>query len=417
MRDDRWAMSWETMSWETAGDRLSGWLGELGEPLFWAERIVPGALFLLMGGLLGSFLNVVAYRLPRGRSVSGRRSHCPSCGTVVRSRDNLPVLGWLILRGRCRSCRGPISVRYPLVEAGMALAVLALAAGELLTNGENLPGAGRGFPGGLDLVFVRASWDVMVIFAWHVLVTATLIVWSLFAIDGHRPSPLRITGVIAALGSVGVVMPTLLPLDLDGTAGWQASQPFLPRHGLAAMIAAVGGSAGAIGGLIPAMTVAPRTAAWPWIAGGAVFGAVVGWQGAIAHSLLGLGLGVAWCGTCCLLRWRKGCRLAVSTMPFAAVLVIVFCHRLVTAAADLPFAHSILVLAPCMLFGGHLPRLSGYGITPSLGHINHRREGFGERRCEPRGQADSAGSPHARAGSERLGVEPSGSSTPGVSQC
>lgn len=342
MRDDRWAMSWETMSWETAGEQLSGWLASLADPLVWAERIVPGALFLLLGGLLGSFLNVVAYRLPRGRSVSGRRSHCPSCGTVVLSRDNLPVVGWLLLRGRCRTCRGAISVRYPLVEAGMALAVLMLAEGELLTNGANLPGGSQGFPDGPDLVFVHASWDVMATFAWHVVVVATLVVWSLFAIDGHRPSLLRITGVIATLGFVGFAWPSLVRLDLDGAPGWQAGQPFLTRHGLAAMIAAVGGCAGAIGGLIPAMTVAPRTAAWPWIAGGAVVGVVVGWQGAVVQSLLGLCLAVAWCGTCGLLRWRKGCRLAVSTMPFAAVLVIVFGHRLATAVAALPFAHSIL---------------------------------------------------------------------------
>jgi leader peptidase (prepilin peptidase)/N-methyltransferase len=71
----------------------------------------------LMGAVVGSFLNVVAYRLPRGESLSRPRSRCPQCQTQIRAYDNVPVLSWLALRGRCRSCRAPISGRYPLVEA------------------------------------------------------------------------------------------------------------------------------------------------------------------------------------------------------------------------------------------------------------------------------------------------------------
>lgn len=80
----------------------------------------------ILGAAVGSFLNVVAYRVPRGESVVRPPSRCPSCGTQLRSADNVPVLSWLILRGRCRTCRAPISVRYPLIEA--ANAVLWIAA-------------------------------------------------------------------------------------------------------------------------------------------------------------------------------------------------------------------------------------------------------------------------------------------------
>jgi leader peptidase (prepilin peptidase)/N-methyltransferase len=85
----------------------------------------------LLGLLVGSFLNVVAYRLPRGESVVKPRSRCPSCGTEVRSRDNVPVVSWLLLRGRCRDCAAPISVRYPLIEAltGALFAAVGLARG------------------------------------------------------------------------------------------------------------------------------------------------------------------------------------------------------------------------------------------------------------------------------------------------
>jgi len=69
-----------------------------------------------LGLVFGSFLNVVIYRLPRGENIAFPASHCTSCGTPIRAFDNLPVLGWLFLRGRARCCKAPISARYPLVE-------------------------------------------------------------------------------------------------------------------------------------------------------------------------------------------------------------------------------------------------------------------------------------------------------------
>ena len=79
------------------------------------------------GATIGSFLNVVAYRLPRAESLVSPGSRCPGCGTAVKAYDNVPVFGWLLLRGRCRSCRAPISARYPIVEAltgALAVAVV-----------------------------------------------------------------------------------------------------------------------------------------------------------------------------------------------------------------------------------------------------------------------------------------------------
>ena len=77
---------------------------------------------------LGSFLNVVASRLPLGRSVSKPRSACMHCGTEIRPRDNVPVLSYVLLRGRCRQCRTPIGWRYPAVELATAVLVAACVA-------------------------------------------------------------------------------------------------------------------------------------------------------------------------------------------------------------------------------------------------------------------------------------------------
>lgn len=81
----------------------------------------------MLGLLIGSFLNVVVWRVPRGESVVRPRSACPRCGHRIRAWDNVPVLSWLVLRGRCRDCRAPISARYPLVEAGTAVVFAVLA--------------------------------------------------------------------------------------------------------------------------------------------------------------------------------------------------------------------------------------------------------------------------------------------------
>jgi leader peptidase (prepilin peptidase) / N-methyltransferase len=85
----------------------------------------------LLGLLIGSFLNVVVHRVPRGESVASPPSACPGCGTAIRPRDNVPVISWLLLRRRCRDCGEPISARYPLVELGTAglFAVMALRFG------------------------------------------------------------------------------------------------------------------------------------------------------------------------------------------------------------------------------------------------------------------------------------------------
>ena len=82
----------------------------------------------LLGLAIGSFLNVVIHRVPRDESLVAPGSHCPECGNPVRARHNVPVLGWLMLRGRCADCGTRISARYPLVEAGTAILFAAVAA-------------------------------------------------------------------------------------------------------------------------------------------------------------------------------------------------------------------------------------------------------------------------------------------------
>jgi leader peptidase (prepilin peptidase)/N-methyltransferase len=89
-----------------------------------AEVVVAG----LFGAVIGSFLNVVAHRVPLGESIASPGSRCPECGVPVKPYDNVPVVSWLVLRGRCRNCGTRISPRYPLVELATALVWAAVVA-------------------------------------------------------------------------------------------------------------------------------------------------------------------------------------------------------------------------------------------------------------------------------------------------
>ena len=81
-----------------------------------------------MGACVGSFLNVVIWRVPRGESIVAPPSHCPHCDQRIRARDNIPIVSWLVLRGRCRACDQPISRRYPLVELLVAVLFAVITA-------------------------------------------------------------------------------------------------------------------------------------------------------------------------------------------------------------------------------------------------------------------------------------------------
>ena len=84
------------------------------------DTIVPVLVVFILGAAVGSFLNVVVYRLPEGLSLIHPPSRCPRCETRLKPYDNVPVFGWLWLKGKCRSCRLPISIRYPIVEFSTA---------------------------------------------------------------------------------------------------------------------------------------------------------------------------------------------------------------------------------------------------------------------------------------------------------
>lgn len=121
------------------------------------DALVAILLAGAFGAVLGSFLNVCVYRIPAGQSIVHPRSRCPSCKQPIAWRDNIPIVSWLVLRGRCRWCLTPISVQYPLVEAIVAL----LWAVSVLAWGPSAKGVSAGAFGtillGIGLVNARTN--------------------------------------------------------------------------------------------------------------------------------------------------------------------------------------------------------------------------------------------------------------------
>ena len=108
-----------------------------------AAPAIAVAVIGVLGLAIGSFLNVVVYRVPAGRSIVAPPSACPECNNEIRPRDNVPVVSWLVLRGRCRDCAMPIPARYPLVELFTGLAFAAIAAWVAFGRGELAGGIAR----------------------------------------------------------------------------------------------------------------------------------------------------------------------------------------------------------------------------------------------------------------------------------
>ena len=144
-----------------------------------------------LGAVIGSFLNVCIYRLPRGESIAWPGSHCPACGASIAWFDNIPVLSYLSLFGRCRACRSPISIRYPLVEAANAAGYVTI----LATFG--------------------ANWTAIL---YCVLFSALLVVAGTDLTHKIIPNVVTVPGILVGLVGAATVLPVGLVNALLGVA-------------------------------------------------------------------------------------------------------------------------------------------------------------------------------------------------------
>lgn len=178
---------------------------DLPAPLMW---LVLGWLFAV-GACIGSFMNVVIYRLPAGLSLLHPASRCPMCETPIRASDNVPIFGWLLLRGRCRHCCAAISGRYPAVELLVALLFFGLAWIEVFTAGSNLPVGERGLT-------MAEAWGIC---GYHLFLLCGLICAAFIEFDDYA-MPLRLALPLLIVGTVApLIWPHLRPFGNGAIEG------------------------------------------------------------------------------------------------------------------------------------------------------------------------------------------------------
>ena len=249
----------------------------------------PGAELVLIamafawGAILGSFVNVVIHRVPRGESVVTHGSRCPACGAGIRARDNIPIFGWLMLRGRCRDCGVAISAGYPAIEAGCGVIASIIAAAELAGVGS--PSLASARPG-VDRL-LAGDWRIALAWAMHTVIPVAMLAWNLTGsrsagdahatARGHGDNGCRAAAafVAAAIATVTVV-PGVGPPGVwvmnggppSSTPGWQVS----------CVASCLGAVAGRLAG---AVTARPGDRC-----GLATFGAAAGWQAVVIVTVM-----------------------------------------------------------------------------------------------------------------------------------
>ncbi len=203
--------------------------------MFVAATLVLAYCFII-GACVGSFLNVVAWRLPLGMSLVHPPSHCPACKTPIGLRDNVPIFGWLMLRGRCRNCGVWISPRYPLIELLMAVAFTLVAYHDLVCAGHD-PARALGRPVMASMLF---DWAAARSWIFHCTLVSFLAAIALLESEAVRPG----RGLLLLLLLSGLVPPLAWP-DLRPVIG------ITPESGQAGAIdSLLAGAQGLVVGLV-----------------------------------------------------------------------------------------------------------------------------------------------------------------------
>ena len=195
-------------------------MGSFAVAQIWVMRVFVAGWVFFFGSCFASFLNVVAWRVPRGRGINGS-SHCPHCDVQLSMRDNIPVLGWLRNRGRCRTCKTPITVRYLVVEIALGLVTLGLVALGVFWGGVNLPaGIGHDFRFAmLHNTVTDPEYSLIGIAGFQLILVFGLFTAVVVRSEGLAV-PVSVVGVVGAFGVVFAgLWPRAIAVDYLGNTG------------------------------------------------------------------------------------------------------------------------------------------------------------------------------------------------------
>ena len=286
-----------------------------------------------LGAALGSFLNVIIYRMPRGMSLIRPKSRCPACAASIRATDNVPILGWLRLRGRCRTCGAPISVRYPLVEGLAAILLLALVWCEVYAGGINLPGDQANHFAANPLLW---RWDLAAIIrcGYHAYLLLVAVALGWIAWDGFPP-PGRLVALTLLLGlAVPVFVPGVWPVESD-IPRWLPRMAVGSDHALvidfnALILGGIGLAAGFLAGTLLAIAARTRFDVAGVLFLASMAGLYLGWPALVTYAPIAGGMALA---GAVVSRWIARA-VPVTAICAIALVVQVFAWRPLTRSIE-----------------------------------------------------------------------------------
>lgn len=249
-------------------------------------------LFFGLGAAVGSFLNVVVYRMPLGISLVFQRSRCPGCGTQIAGRDNMPILGWLLLGGRCRACQTAISLRYPSIEMIVGAFFLLFYFVELISGGINLPNRVPNMYAGVVWIVFYMKWDLITIYLFHCVMLCLLLALALVDLDRKRLPIKAIVQFLLLLAVPAIFFHHLLLVKIPQTI-FGVTMPIWSQ-GLVTV------AAGASLGLLVALAVLKVCRRWTereeyhFVVGLVLVGVALGWQAVLTTLLFTSVLKLVW---------------------------------------------------------------------------------------------------------------------------
>lgn len=246
-------------------------------------EVFTAVWFFVYGATIGSFVNVIVYRTPRGESIVSKPSTCPQCGTRISGRDNIPVLGWIWLQGKCRSCNLPISARYPIVEAIAGTLFLLFYFVELLSGGQNLPVRNPNPHAGVVWIIFYTKWDLIGLYLFHCYFLTALLTWSLICYDNQR---VRYRSMLTTF-SLAIIPLLIWPKLMLVSWNPQAATSWRPTIADALTTAGMGLTVGLVAAAVIGCVFHKvsfgkfLTNEREFIAGVALVGCMLGWQAAL----------------------------------------------------------------------------------------------------------------------------------------
>ncbi|MEO1525852.1 MAG: prepilin peptidase [Planctomycetota bacterium] len=248
-----------------------------------SAKLVVFAIFAYLGACVASFLNVVAASAPRGEAIGLRSSFCPKCEQRICRLDNIPLLSYLMLQGRCRSCGVVIPVRYFVVELIGFGIFASLFLYELTTGAANVPGFLHYTYTGIVWIILYAKWPVIGIFVFHAFLFSALLMFVLMEVDGLRCPRWMSFSLVALFAIIATLGPHMQPTAFDDRLPFELSKS-LPPVVARAVTSFVGGAVGALIAFAIGRFrwLSPLSVAW------ILLGVSLGWHAIVMIGLLTL---------------------------------------------------------------------------------------------------------------------------------